>query len=312
MPDDMALPLGLPEVMPPGTSEPLLTDLSPDDLAFLDFKATQIRAVAASAVVEIGRHLIEAKDRVGHGHFLSWLSAEFQWKRITAHNYMTVTERFGNVQALEHLPLTREALYLLAAPSVPDEAREAALNKAEAGEQITKSEAEKIIADKTRAGIEKAVGEYRDAQSKATQQAIAAATERLKDNNEALRSELDRIERARRQPDTEEVCRTVERSLGLKKLTPAQYKALAAALGQTIVVGRVSYDPAPRETIVQNEENLRIASKITEALEILAGAPPADSVIAATWPVQRKQHARVCDGVIDWLIAYRELLVSEV
>jgi hypothetical protein len=310
MPDDVMLPLGLPTVFASASEELAFADLAPEDRSFLDLKAEQIRAVATNAVVEIGRHLIDAKSRVGHGNFLAWVRGTFGWSEDSAERYMAVSIRMPNSAGLRNF--SREALYVLAGPAVPEEARDTAIQKAEDGEKITKAAAEKIIAEKTREGIERAVSEYRESQSKATQQAIAAATERLKDNNEALRNELDRIERTRRQPDTEEVCRTVERSIGVRKLTPAQYKALAAALGQTIVVGRVSYDPAPRETIVQNEENLRIASKITEALEILAGAPPADSVIAATWPVQRKQHARVCDGVIDWLIAYRELLNAEV
>jgi DUF3102 family protein len=109
------------------------TALPVEDQAFLDLKAEQIRAVAANAVIEIGRHLIEAKQRVGHGHFLAWVEAEFQWGEQSARNYMAVAERFP--QGLGDLPITREALYLLAGPSVPEEAREEAVERAEAGER---------------------------------------------------------------------------------------------------------------------------------------------------------------------------------
>lgn len=77
-------------------------------------EAEQIRAVQANAVIEIGRHLIEAKDRVGHGHFLPWLDREFGWDERTAQRIMAVFERFGNTQRVADLPVTRAALYLLA------------------------------------------------------------------------------------------------------------------------------------------------------------------------------------------------------
>lgn len=69
-------------------------------------------------MIEIGRHLIEAKDRVGHGHFLPWLEREFQWSEDSAERYIGVAKRFPNSADLRNF--TREALYLLAGPSVPE------------------------------------------------------------------------------------------------------------------------------------------------------------------------------------------------
>jgi len=137
MPDDLSLPF---ELLPDEV-------LTPADHAFLDTKAEQIRAVDTNAVIEIGRHLIEAKARVSEGQFLSWLAREFpQWKsRVTAWNYMNVAEQFGDVQHVEHLEITQAALYVLAGPSVPEVAREDAIEQAQAGEHITKAKAEELI-----------------------------------------------------------------------------------------------------------------------------------------------------------------------
>jgi hypothetical protein len=63
-----------------------------------------------------------AGQRGGHGHFLSWLEAEFRWSERSAQNYMAVAG-LPNAQVLADLPITREALYLLAGPSVPEEVR---------------------------------------------------------------------------------------------------------------------------------------------------------------------------------------------
>lgn len=124
----------------------VLPALAADDRAFLDVKAEQIRAVASSAVIEIGRHLIEVKARVGRGHFLDWIQQQFQWSDKSAENYMRVAQHFGNSKELSNLPVTREALYLLAGPTVPEEVRQDAVERAEAGERITKQEAEAMIA----------------------------------------------------------------------------------------------------------------------------------------------------------------------
>ena len=48
---------------------------------------------------------------------------------------------------VSNLPIDASALYLLAGPSVPEQARQVAIEKAEAGDRITKAEAQKLIAE---------------------------------------------------------------------------------------------------------------------------------------------------------------------
>src|SRR5205823_6552311 len=99
-------------------------------------------------LIEVGRELLSVKGAVGHGHFGAWLKAEFGWTERTAQNLMSVAERFGaNPKLLSHLIIQPTAAYLLAAPSVPDEAREVAVEMAKAGEEITTKVAKKILAE---------------------------------------------------------------------------------------------------------------------------------------------------------------------
>ncbi len=76
----------------------------------------------------------------------SALKAEFGWSERSAQNFMSVAEQFKSAKIAD-LPIQPSAAYLLAAPSVPDEARQRAVEKAEAGEEITVATAKEIVAE---------------------------------------------------------------------------------------------------------------------------------------------------------------------
>ncbi len=98
-------------------------------------------------IIEVGNDLLAVKEAVPHGQFGPWLAAEFGWTERTARNFMAVAERFGpKTEMISDLTIQPTAAYLLAAPSAPDEAREAAIERAEAGEQITTDIAKEILA----------------------------------------------------------------------------------------------------------------------------------------------------------------------
>ena len=90
---------------------------------------------AASDIIEIGQKLIEVKARLPYGTWTDWLTCEFGWTDQTARNFMHVAQAFAgqNQKIFDFAP---SALYILAAPSVPDEARREALDRAEAGEPL--------------------------------------------------------------------------------------------------------------------------------------------------------------------------------
>lgn len=99
-------------------------------------------------IIEVGNDLLAVREALPHGQFGPWLVAEFGWTERTARNFMAVAERFGpKTEMISDLTIQPTAAYLLAAPSAPDEAREAAIERAEAGEQITTAVAKEILAE---------------------------------------------------------------------------------------------------------------------------------------------------------------------
>jgi hypothetical protein len=99
-------------------------------------------------IIAVGTELLAVKEALPHGQFLPWLRAEFGWTERTARNFMAVAEQFGpKTEMISDLQIEPTAAYLLAAPSAPDEAREAAVERAQAGERITAKEARRILAE---------------------------------------------------------------------------------------------------------------------------------------------------------------------
>jgi hypothetical protein len=97
-------------------------------------------------LIDVGNDLQAVKEVLPHGQFGPWLKAEFGWGERMAQNFMSVAERFGpKTEIIADLTIQPTAAYLLAAPSVPDEARDKAIERAEAGEQITAAVAKEIV-----------------------------------------------------------------------------------------------------------------------------------------------------------------------
>lgn len=97
-------------------------------------------------IIEVGNDLLAVKEALDHGQFLPWLKAGFGWSERSAQNFMSVAEQFKSAKIAD-LPIQPSAAYLLAAPSIPDEAREKAVEKAEADEEITFATAREIVAE---------------------------------------------------------------------------------------------------------------------------------------------------------------------
>ncbi len=102
-------------------------------------------------IIEVGDELLTVKEALEHGQFGPWLKAEFGWSERTAQNFMSVAERFNSAKIAD-LRIQPSAAYFLAAPSVSDEARQVAVEKAEAGEEITFAAAREIVAQAKKKG----------------------------------------------------------------------------------------------------------------------------------------------------------------
>jgi DUF3102 family protein len=109
--------------------------------------ADSIRALrkrAADDIIDIGRHLTEAKKIAGHGNWLPWLDREFGWTDDTARNFMRVYD-LSKTERVRDLNLPLRALYLIAAPSTPEAAREEVIDRAQTGEKVSVGETKHII-----------------------------------------------------------------------------------------------------------------------------------------------------------------------
>jgi hypothetical protein len=97
-------------------------------------------------IIQIGRELLAVKDALAHGQFGLWIRAEFGWTDRTARNFMDVAEQFGRkTEMISDLAIAPTAAYLLAAPSAPFEAREAAIQRARTGERVTVGMAKELL-----------------------------------------------------------------------------------------------------------------------------------------------------------------------
>jgi hypothetical protein len=97
-----------------------------------------------SAVV-VGERLLDVKQRLDHGQFSDWCTVEFDMSQRTAQNMMNVAKQFGGKSETVSL-LSDSALYLLAAPSTPEPAREAVIEHARTtGVSPTKAEVKAVI-----------------------------------------------------------------------------------------------------------------------------------------------------------------------
>ncbi|MBE9212899.1 DUF3102 domain-containing protein [Plectonema cf. radiosum LEGE 06105] len=103
---------------------------------------------SAQDIWEIGQRLADVRAQLKHGQFDAWLKAEFGWSRRTAYNFINVYETFGERANLAQIDIATSALYLLAAPSTPQNVREEYLLKAKEGEKITHKELRSHIEQK--------------------------------------------------------------------------------------------------------------------------------------------------------------------
>jgi hypothetical protein len=105
-----------------------------------------VKRTSADAV-EIGKRLAECKRIVGHGGWQSWLEREFGWKESTALRFMRafdlVRTKSANLEDLADLPVS--VLYEIAAPNVPQSARDEVIAHTKQGVRPNVRETRKMI-----------------------------------------------------------------------------------------------------------------------------------------------------------------------
>jgi hypothetical protein len=129
--------------------------MSVDTLADLVVHAHAIRRLGWNVVrdaIEIGERLAKCKRLCGHGNWLPWLKREFPgWSEDTAERFIQVAALSNQIPQLAELNLPISALYLVSRPSTSPAARDAIIERAQAGETLPVAEVKAIIQEhKTR------------------------------------------------------------------------------------------------------------------------------------------------------------------
>jgi hypothetical protein len=122
-------------------------DSVPSSLAsFLRGQADRIRRQCVTSIIQIGKALLEAKRHLSHGAFLRWIEWEVRMPVRTAQAYMRVALWASSKSAIvAHLSPTM--LYLLSAPSTPEDFVSSVLSRMEAGELVAPSIMRKELKD---------------------------------------------------------------------------------------------------------------------------------------------------------------------
>jgi chromosome segregation ATPase len=110
-----------------------------DTRSFVQGRIVEIRIFAKQTmqgVIEIGKRLIEIKEKLGHGNWLPFIKAELGWSESTVNRYTNVAKTFKSVN-LTNLEIDLSSSYLLAAHSTQDDARQEAIERAKLGEGLT-------------------------------------------------------------------------------------------------------------------------------------------------------------------------------
>jgi len=100
---------------------------------------------SAQDIWEIGQKLAQVRSQLKHGQFETWLKAEFGWSRRTAYNFINVYETLAERANLAQIDIATSALYLLAAPSTPQNVREEFLQRAHEGQTVTYKNIRQVI-----------------------------------------------------------------------------------------------------------------------------------------------------------------------
>jgi hypothetical protein len=149
-----------------------LSQIPPDPV--LAEYAETIRSIGkrvATDIIEIGRLLIAAKDRVGHGGWGQWLNQEFDWTDRTAQHFIAVYElQKSKSENFSDLNLPVSALYLLARPSTPEQVRDEIISRAASGEKLSVATVKEAIADNQQDDQTKAKPEQAKEKKKKRQQ----------------------------------------------------------------------------------------------------------------------------------------------
>ena len=96
-------------------------------------------------IIETGERLHRVKQRLQHGEFMTWLENEIKCHYSTALHFMRVWETFGEQkEQIADVGINVSVLYLLSAPSMPEQLRTEIVEMAKAGNPVSFAEAKRL------------------------------------------------------------------------------------------------------------------------------------------------------------------------
>ena len=96
-------------------------------------------------IIETGERLHRVKQRLKHGEFMTWVENEIKCHYSTALHFMRVWETFGEQkEQIADVGINVSVLYLLSAPSMPEQLRTEIVEMAKAGNPVSFAEAKRL------------------------------------------------------------------------------------------------------------------------------------------------------------------------
>lgn len=121
---------------------------------FLLQETKEIRSLikrTAEGIIETGERLYRVKRRIKHGEFQKWIENEIKCHYSTALHFMRVWETFGQKkEQIAEIGINVSVLYLLSAPSMPEELRTEIVEMAKAGNPVSFAEAKRLKKEYTK------------------------------------------------------------------------------------------------------------------------------------------------------------------
>lgn len=120
------------------------------DRAFVLKQTEEIRDLFKAAslnIIDIGKSLVEVKDRLNHGQFGAWLDTQFGCSHRSAQRFMEVAKTFKYDNLADLQTIDKSALYVISNPQNPPKAVRKLLSAARNGEHVTHAVATRVIAD---------------------------------------------------------------------------------------------------------------------------------------------------------------------
>lgn len=274
----------------------------------------------AQNIIEIGKRLLETKEKIGYGEFTNWLENKVEISHRTANNFMKIANTFSNSQLVANLG-TRK---LLALAGLDEEDRQEVMQENNI-EDMTTRELEQVVKEKKE--IKKQL-ETEKEYSEKLQEAIKEKENQIR----TLQNEIENIQIPKKEIVEKEVIKEVipenlvleKQSLEkeLKTLRKRAEKAentvsrlkLDKEINQDRIYTKVKLD----NLLVNIRDFLNNASKYTYLKDELQKIPPQNKKMleskineVESWTILMKQALRNEENMVGNVIFGEGEIINE-